>query len=372
MAGVRERVPGGCAIFGVMSEGGELLDGSVAVAGIQVMHERSNGLGGGFAAYGIYPELKEYYALHVMGHDHADHEELDRGIRQHFHVVHEEPIPTRRHPRVGDAPVLWRYFVAVPPAHEDEDEDDYVAARVIELNARVDGGLVYSSGKNMGIFKGVGFPEDIGEFFRVDEYRGYLWTAHGRFPTNTPGWWGGAHPFGFLNWSVVHNGEISSYDTNRRYLEMFGYRCFMMTDTEVVTYLFDLLHRRHGLPVELACSVLTAPFWAEIDRMEGAEAELWSILRQVYGPALLNGPFSVIVGFEGGMVGLADRIMLRPLVAARSAGRVFIASEEAAIRAVCPAPDVLWYAEGGEPIVARLGGGQGGALVTAAKGEGVA
>ena len=25
-----------------------------------------------------------------------------------------------------------------------------------------------------------------------------------------PGWWGGAHPFALLDYSVVHNGEISS------------------------------------------------------------------------------------------------------------------------------------------------------------------
>ena len=46
-----------------------------------------------------------------------------------------------------------------------------------------------------------------------------------RYPTNTPGWWGGAHPFAMLEYSIVHNGEISSYDANRRYIEMFGYQC---------------------------------------------------------------------------------------------------------------------------------------------------
>ena len=54
---------------------------------------------------------------------------------------------------------------------------------------------------------------------------GYSWTAHGRYPTNTPGWWGGAHPFALLDYSVVHNGEISSYDANRRFIEMYGYHC---------------------------------------------------------------------------------------------------------------------------------------------------
>ena len=32
---------------------------------IRTMHDRSNGLGGGFAGYGIYPEYADYYAFHV-------------------------------------------------------------------------------------------------------------------------------------------------------------------------------------------------------------------------------------------------------------------------------------------------------------------
>ena len=61
-----------------------------------------------------------------------------------------------------------------------------------------------------------------GSFTGWSEYEGYCWTAHGRYPTNTPGWWGGAHPFAHA-WitPVVHNGEISSYDANRRYIEMY-------------------------------------------------------------------------------------------------------------------------------------------------------
>ena len=41
-------------------------NGSGIVAGIAAMHERSNGLGGGFAGYGIYPEYRELYAFHVF------------------------------------------------------------------------------------------------------------------------------------------------------------------------------------------------------------------------------------------------------------------------------------------------------------------
>lgn len=64
----------------------------------------------------------------------------------------------------------------------------------MKINCEMPGAYVFSSGKNMGAFKAVGFPAfDVGVFYQLDEYEGYSWTAHGRYPTNTPGWWGGAH-----------------------------------------------------------------------------------------------------------------------------------------------------------------------------------
>jgi len=126
-------------------------------------------------------------------------------------------------------------------------EDDIVMHLAMKINTTIPGALVYSSGKNIGIFKASGWPEDVADFYGIQDYSGYIWLAHNRYPTNTPGWWGGAHPFNLLGWSVVHNGEITSYGTNRRYIESYGYKCTMFTDTEVVAYLFDLLVRRHGL-----------------------------------------------------------------------------------------------------------------------------
>ena len=67
-------------------------------------------------------------------------------------------------------------------------EDEFTCRAVIKINDRISGAYVFSSGKNMGVFKAVGFPEDVGEFYRLEEYSGYSWTAHGRYPTNTPGW----------------------------------------------------------------------------------------------------------------------------------------------------------------------------------------
>jgi glutamate synthase domain-containing protein 1 len=79
-------------------------------------------------------------------------------------------------------------------------------------------------------------------------------------------------------------------------------------------------------------------------------------LRAVYGPAMLNGPFAIVLGFNGGMVALNDRIKLRPLVAARQGTKIMVASEESAIREVLDAPDRVWAPKAGEPVIARVEG----------------
>jgi len=353
------RIPSGCAISGIMNKKGQLFSGNEIIKSITVMHDRSNGLGGGFAAYGIYPEYRDCFAIHMFYDDENAKENVEMFLNQLFDIKLSEKIPTRKVASIKDAPIIWRYF-GLPK--EDRliefglDEREFVVRCVMQINSGFEGAFVVSSGKNMGAFKGVGFPEDIGNFYMLDSYKAYIWTAHGRFPTNTPGWWGGAHPFALLDWSVVHNGEISSYDANRRWLEMFGYKCTLQTDTEVITYMIDLLLRRHKLPLETALTAMAAPLWSEIERMDSQQQELFKSIRAVYSSALVNGPFSIILGCNKGIVALNDRIKLRPMVAATKGDFVFIASEEAAIRTVCPNPEKIWAPMGGEPVIALLEG----------------
>jgi len=351
------RIPSGCAISGLMSESGERIDGSVIIKSIALMHDRSNGLGGGFAAYGIYPRRSDKYAFHMMFDDAPAKERFEEYLKEHFIIDKDEIIPTRPGGDITDPPLLWRYFLDIEEKKMEFVSDrEYVVKKVMEINSNIDGAFVSSSGKNMGAFKGVGYPEDIGNFFKLDEYKGYIWTSHGRFPTNTPGWWGGAHPFSLLDWSIVHNGEISSYGINKRYLEMFGYNLALKTDTEVVAYLFDLLVRRHQLPIELAVKALSAPFWKNIDRMDPQTREVMEAIRMVYGGGLLNGPFSIILGHSRGMVGLNDRIKLRPMTCARKDDMLYMASEESAIREIQPDLDTVWSPKAGEAIIGTLNG----------------
>ena len=351
------RIPSGCAIAAIIDRKGKRINGSEIIKSIALMHDRSNGLGGGFAAYGIYPEHKDEYAIHVFYDSNEAKKQCEDFLFRHFNIDVAERIPTRQVPSIEKGPDIWRYFgkanrVRMKDARQDELE--YVAQCVTKVNNAIDGAYIFSSGKNMGCFKAVGYPEDVGEFYMLDQYEAYIWTAHGRFPTNTPGWWGGAHPFNILDWSIVHNGEISSYDTNRRYIEQFGYICTMQTDTEVITYLFDHLLRHHNLPIEVAADVLTAPEWEEIDKMDDDRKEYFTNLRSIYNGALVNGPFSVILGSNKGLLAINDRLKLRSLTAATKGNRAYFASEESAIRIICPDPEKVWSVSGAEPVFIPL------------------
>lgn len=353
------RIPAGCAICGIMDQKKNLFSGSEIIDAITVMHERSNGLGGGFAVYGIYPGYEDCYALHIFFEDKEARKQTEDYLNRDFKVSMTEAMPVRKNRFIKDPPHIWRYFVRVKEQKLMEygkNEDEFVVQWIMSINRMVKGAYVFSSGKNMGTFKGVAYPEDIGDFYRLDEYKGYLWTAHGRFPTNTPGWWGGAHPFTLLDWSVVHNGEISSYDANRRFIQMYGYECTLMTDTEVITYIFDFLVRKKGLSLKDAVSVVAPPLWSFIDEKE--ESANIKKMRIIYGSLLLNGPFSIILAASNGMMALNDRIKLRSLVAARKGSRFYVASEEAAIRAVEKNLDVVWAPRGGEPVFALLEGAE--------------
>jgi glutamate synthase domain-containing protein 1 len=352
------KIPSACGTAGIIDTTGRRFDGSTVLNMMACMFERGNGLGAGYAAYGIYPDHADSYAFHLMCESEAALEAADAYVRQYYEVEHREPIPTRPVASIVTSPILWRYFVQ-PSASAmarffGYSEEDFVVATVMELNRSVTDALIISSGKNMGVFKGVGYPEEIGPFFRIDEYEGYCWIAHSRFPTNTTGWWGGAHPFALLDWAIVHNGEISSYGINKQFLHNFGYECAFQTDSEVINYLWDLLVRKHGLSIELASMAMAPPFWGDVERLSPTARQLVKAMRMTYAGALLNGPFSIIVGFEGGMLGLTDRIKLRPMVAASAGDIFYLASEEAAIRTVSPQLDSCRPLEAGKPVVAAL------------------
>ena len=69
----------------------------------------------------------------------------------------------------------------------------------------------------------------------------------------------------------------------------------------------------------------------------------------------LLGPFvGIILGFDGGLMALNDRLKLRSMVVGEKDDKVFIASEEAAIRVMEPDAENIYAPAGGEPVIVRV------------------
>ena len=104
-----------------------------------------------------------------------------------------------------------------------------------------------------------------------------------------------------------------------------------------------------------SASVIAAPFWSTI----AAETDLedqkkHTYLRTMFPDLLITGPFSIVFGFSGGLMALNDRLKLRSMVVGEKDDKVFIASEEAAIRTIEPDAENIWSPAGGEPVVVQV------------------
>ena len=136
---------------------------------------------------------------------------------------------------------------------------------------------------------------------------------------------------------------------------MFGYKCTLQTDTEVITYIMDYLVRVQKLTLGEAASVIAAPFWDTIEhKTDEADKQKHLYLRTLFPSLLITGPFSIVLGFNGGLMALNDRLKLRSMVVGEKGDEVLIASEEAAIRMMEPDAQNIWAPAGGEPVIVTV------------------
>ena len=70
------------------------------------MHDRSNGLGGGFAGYGIYPEYKNHYAFHVFYDTNEARVKTEDFLDRHFDIVNLSRIPINHMPEIKNEPMI--------------------------------------------------------------------------------------------------------------------------------------------------------------------------------------------------------------------------------------------------------------------------
>jgi glutamate synthase domain-containing protein 1 len=357
----RMRDHAACGIAGMFNLDRKLVSGEPIAKMMATMEERENGLGAGYAAYGLFPKMKEYYCLQMILDDQDAKAKVEEFLNTYTSIVSEEEVPVKKGV-LKEYPFVRRFFIE-PKLENGESADDAVKDIMMYINCSIKGAFCMSSGKDMAVFKGVGWATEIADFYQIKDIKAFMWSAHSRFPTNTPGWWGGAHPFSLLGHAVVHNGEITSYGTNVSYLKEFGYECKMLTDTEVLAYIFDFIARKCNYPPKIAHRIATTalapPYWKDIDRMSAGEKKWATNIRIAHRKAMANGPFSIIITTDmpkPTMIGHSDRKKLRPMIAALSEdGKTFyLSSELNSIHTVDKTMN-YWQPDPGKPVIASLG-----------------
>ncbi|MEM4590569.1 MAG: glutamate synthase [Nitrososphaerota archaeon] len=338
----------GCGIFGVLRlVHSKPIQPSVALSGIECVRYRGSRLGAGFATFKLGADQRSKVKLFAKTEEDAKH--VYNSLRAHLPDSQmSQPVleytPTERNLASynmyvkADAIKLWR------------------AVQEINMELSKDGfrGRIYSWGRYVDVFKGIGYPADVYEMYGIESkgYQGDLWIAHTRQPTNSPGrypiW---SHPFASGDWAIVHNGDISSFGANMELLWSLGYASFVGTDSEVIAYLLDYLTNFQHLNVQEVAKILCNRFTnGTVDH------ETVKLLHRWRG-ARLDGPFSVIAGYCDGydvyLLAFADRFKFRPIVVGQDENYVFAASEEAQIRTISPAARV-WTLEPGEYFLASL------------------
>ncbi|HSW40380.1 MAG TPA: glutamate synthase, partial [Acidobacteriota bacterium] len=367
------------------------------------MQNRGNGKGGGIAAVGLTPEqmgvprdvLDTHYLLQIALLDPACHAELEcKFILPHFDVA-----ASVRQPHIEDyrdipglevrPPDVHRYIVRVKPdvlkafaeqtglsaLSRRELEDEFIWRNSYRLNEEYYASLrekrafVLSHGRDLLVFKLVGYAEQNVEYYQLRDFKAHAWIAHQRYPTKGRVWHpGGAHPFVGLNETLVHNGDFANYYSICEYLRQRNIRQQFLTDTEVSVQLFDLWDRVYKYPLEYIIEALAPTTELDFDQLPPEKQAIYRQIQATHIHASPDGPWFFIIARSQPdkkrvqLLGITDTAMLRPQVFALSdSGDVqigLICSEKQAIDATlrslaredmrfCPVADKYWNARGG-------------------------
>jgi glutamate synthase domain-containing protein 1/formylmethanofuran dehydrogenase subunit C len=395
----KQEAEGGCGVLGVASS--FPLRGTKLIQSLKQMRNRGNGKGGGIAILGLSASslgineeiLDKSYIIQIAYLDVSVVDELEQQfIFSRFDVHHKSYIETiEDHTSIGlevRPPDVIRYFVSCKEtlisnfiqenniSDRDKAEDEFVYQNTYALHKRFYSSLgdkkafVLSHGKNILVFKIVGYAEQVIQYYKLDQTEAYIWIGHHRYPTKGVVWHpGGAHPFIGLNDALVHNGDFSNYHGVTEYLAQFNVYPLFLTDTEVAAYLFDLYSRVFDYSNEHIIEALAPTTERDFYMLKPDKRELYKKLQLSHINGSPDGPWFFIIGRSQPinkhiqLLGITDTSMLRPQVFAMVEGIEgekigVVASERQAIDAVLESisqshenisskADIYWNARGG-------------------------
>ncbi|MFN2304365.1 MAG: glutamate synthase [Anaerolineales bacterium] len=404
-ANASEAAEGGCGVVGLAAN--FPVQGVHLVPAATQMHNRGNGKGGGIAAAGLIPSelgvsaetLRSATLLQIAYLDPNSRASVENEIIHHkYDVIHAARVPTlddyTEVPGLKIRPPdVWRYFLRAKPdqltqfAQEGHLEslapraleDEFVYHTSFDLNNRYYASLgekqafVLSHGRDMLVFKIVGYAEQAAAYYKLNDLHAHVWIAHQRYPTKGRVWHpAGAHPFIGLNEALVHNGDFANYHATCTYLRQRNIVPLFLTDTEVSVLLFDLWDRVYNYPLEVIIEALAPTTDRDFNLLSPEKQNLYRAIQQTHMQASPDGPWFFIIARsqpDDGMsqlLGITDTSMLRPQVFALSETLQgedklqvgLIASEKQAIDAtlkslhganpnIPPIADRYWNARGG-------------------------
>ena len=195
--------------------------------------------------------------------------------------------------------------------------------RLIDYIEDLDGVEILSIGKALELIKDLGDANTVAEQYGLNGFIGTHAIGHTRMATESDVDIRSAHPYwGYPldDVSVVHNGQLTNYWTNRRDLERRGHRFMSNCDSELIAvYIADRID--HG-------------------------DELESAMRRSIEE--LDGVFTYLVATSD-QLGMAKDVMAaKPMVLYESDEFVGLASEEVAIRSIFPREIDTWDPYQGE------------------------
>ncbi len=396
---------GGCGVIGIACD--EKIAACHLLQSLIQMRNRGNGKGGGIAAVGLIPEelgvtrevLEKDYLLNVAYLETSCRKEVERKhIEPVFEIDHVRPAPMIDDFRTIEGldiqpPEVYSYFVRVkqdvlaefmkknnfkaagekaPQLQKLADEivyqNTYRLNREFYSSTGKNRAFVLSHGKNMLVFKMVGYGDDVIRYYQLEDLHAHVWIGHHRYPTKGRVWHpGGAHPFVGLHEALVHNGDFANYTSICEYLAQRNIHPLFLTDTEVSVQVFDLLHRTYGYPLEYVIESLAPTTERDFTLLPTEKQHLYQMLQSVHMHSSPDGPWFFLIAQSAQpdpayrLIGITDTSMLRPQVFALQQGEAsigFAASEKQAIDAALQSlaaedsrfwsrADRYWNARGG-------------------------
>ena len=183
--------------------------------------------------------------------------------------------------------------------------------RVIDFIEDVDGVEILSIGNALELIKDLGDATVVSEQYSLGGFKGTHAIGHTRMATESDVDIRSAHPYWaypFNDVSVVHNGQLTNYWTNRRDLERRGHRFMSDCDSELIAVY--IAHR--------------------IDQGDDLEAAMKRSVDE------LDGVFTYLVATADSLGMAKDVMAAKPMVLYESDELIALASEEVAIRSIFP------------------------------------